>query len=199
MVGVVLDITHEPWPMVAYRYAEGMGYVEGKSEIERWHNKYSSNGSLCSTIIDATGKGDVLQEFMEVDREVRDLTGMVYTGQNKPMLVDSGKFVIERGLARYPFIRRMVDQLSQYDRFDKELPQDIVMAFCQACWKAREYTRISTSTSHGSLQRALNAMQQQAAAGMRSKYAARNPRYVEGRMARRGLRQRSGGTRRRSA
>lgn len=182
-VGIVFDITHEPWSMVAYLYREGMGYVEAKAEIERWHAKYSSNGGLCSTVIDATGKGDVLNEFIERDRTIGDLEGIVYSSSQKPLLLDSGRIALERGLVRYPFIRRMTDQLTNYDRFDKDLPQDIVMAYCQAMWKAREYTRISTSTKYQQAVIASHDVHRRSAQA-----TTRNPRYVEGRYARRGAR-----------
>lgn len=191
MVGMVWDITHEPWTLVAYLYREGMGYVEAKSKIESWHEKYSSNGSICRTVIDSTGKGDVLEEFIERERTIDNLEGIVYSSTMKPNLIHAGKISIEREQCRFPFIRRFVDQMSNYEIFDKDLPQDIVMCYCQAMYAAREMTRISERPN---LQRTLNAMAQY---NHRVPQARLNPRYVESRMGRRVARQKQMGTGRR--
>lgn len=186
MVGMVYDITHEPWTQVGYFYREGMGYVEAKAKIEEWHAKYSWNGSICRTVIDSTGKGDVIEEFIARERTIDDLEGIVYSAANKPNLIHAGKIAIERGLTRYPFIRRQVDQLSNYTLYDKEIAQDIVMCYCQAMYSAREMTRISTTPS---LQRTLNAMPQY---GLRSPHSRISTRYVESRIGRRGARLQQG-------
>ena len=122
----------------------------------------------------------MVQEFIEAERTIDRLEGIVYSGANKPNLLHAGKLMVERGSVVYPFIKRLVDQLSGYDLFDEKLAQDIVMAFCQACYVARMLVRISDRPS---LQRQLNAMPQYS---VRSQLA-RMPssRYIESRMARR--------------
>lgn len=190
-VGLVLDITHEPWSMVGYKYIEGQGYVESKVDIERWHEKYSSNGALCTTVLDSTGKGDVLEEFIEREHTIDDMENVVYSSIVKPNLLHAGRIAIERGMVRYPFIKRLVDQMSQYNQFDKDIPQDIVMALCQALWKAREFTRISDTPER---QVALNTALKYSS---RSLVARRNPRFIESRMARRVARVSHGGNTRR--
>lgn len=184
MVGMVYDITHEPWSQVAFLYKEGMGYVEAKSQIERWHEKYSGRGSICQTVIDSTGKGDVLQEFMEREQSVDHLEGIVYSSTQKPNLIHAGKIMLERESVRYPFIRRQVDQLSNYEILDKDLAQDIVMCFCQAMYSGRELVRLTERPYN--LQRTLNAM---------PIYSSRlpevrltNPRYITSRTANRARR-----------
>ena len=184
MVGQVWDITHEPWTMIGFFYKEGMGYVDAKSKIEQWHEKYSSRGATCRTVIDSTGKGDVLQEFMERERTIDDLEGIVYSGANKPNLIHAGKLMVERGNVRYPFIRKMVDQLANYEIFDKDIAQDIVMCFCQAMYSAREMTRMTPATVN--LQYTLNTMAQYS---MRHPALRMNERYVASRLARRSARQ----------
>jgi hypothetical protein len=170
---------------VAFFYREGMQYVAAKSMVEQWHAKYSMEGAAwCRTAIDATGKGDVIQEFMEAERTVDRLEGIVYTGTNKPNLLHAGKLMIERGLVVFPFIRRQVDQLTNYEVFDKEIAQDIVMAFCQAMYVARDLTKMSEH--RGTLQRTLNAMPQYSQRLPQSRLL--NVRYVERRMAARAAR-----------
>lgn len=181
MVGMVYDITHEPWTQVAFFYREGMGYVEAKSKIEGWHEKYSGRGSLCQTVIDSTGKGDVLQEFMERDGNIDRLEGVVYSSTQKPNLIHAGKIMLERDGVRFPFIRRQVDQLSNYEILDKDLAQDIVMCYCQAMYAARELVRLSERPV--SLQRTLNAMPMYSSRVAAMRLA--NPRYVASRTANR--------------
>lgn len=177
MVGQVWDITHEPWSMVAYLYKEGMGYLEAKSMMEGWHEKYSGNGAQCKTAFDATGKGDVLQEFIEAERTIDKLEGIVYSGVNKPNLIHAGKIALEKGQVRFPFIRRMVDQLTNYELLDKDLAQDIVMCYCQAMWVARSMLRLTDkSISARTLSSLYSANHRIPQARLL------NPRYVESRM-----------------
>ncbi len=193
MVGVVYDITHEPWVQVAFFYREGMAYTAAKEMVEQWHAKYSLEGAAwCRTAIDATGKGDVIQEFMEAEKTIDKLEGIVYSGVNKPNLLHAGKLMVERGLVVFPFIRRQVDQLTNYEIFDKEIAQDIVMAFCQAMYVARDLTRM---TERPGLQRTLGGMAQYSSRTMQARLM--NPRYVERRMAARAARQLSRNTRHR--
>jgi hypothetical protein len=181
MVGMVFDVTHDPWMLVAFFYQEGMTYIAAKSMVESWHEKYSSRGATCKTAIDATGKGDVIQEFMEAERTIDKLEGIVYSGANKPNLIHSGKLAVERGQLRYPFIRKLVDQLSNYEIDDKDIAQDIVMALCQACYVARQLMGFKDKPH---LQRALNAMPQYSSRLPQVRLL--NPRYVESRLAKRG-------------
>ena len=190
MVGMVYDITHEPWLQVAYRYSEAMGYVEAKGEMESWHEKYSSNGATCSTVMDSTGKGDVLLEFMEREQTIDDLEGIVYSGATKPNLIHAGKLAIERGLTVFPFIRRQVDQFTGYQIMDKKIAQDIVMTYCQAMYVARQMTRM---TDRPPLQQQLNAYRERQSYEGRTSTAKRNPRYIESRLARRLVRTGRGG------
>lgn len=144
-VGMVFDITEHPWRMVAYRYEEGTMYLPAVQWIEDLHTCYSSRGTRCITVIDASGKGDVLNEIITAEHRF-SVEGIVYSAMVKPNLLAAGKLAIERGLVRFPFIRRFVDQLSIYEQDDKELPQDTVMTFCQAMFKARELLGIRTMT-----------------------------------------------------
>ncbi len=143
-VGMVFDVTQLPWKLVAFRYEEGKQYLQALEWIETWHMKYSSRGTDCETVIDASGKGDVLNEIIEDENNFR-VDGIIYSSALKPNLIASGKIAVERGMVCFPFIRRFVDQLSVYEQNDRDLAQDIVMAFCQAMYKAREVTGVSTA------------------------------------------------------
>ncbi len=145
-VGMVWDITQLPWRLVAYRYAPGTSYMEALAYIEQWQEKYSSRGTRSFTVIDATGKGDVLNELIEAENRIQ-VEGIIYSNVLKPNLITAGKIAVERGLIRFPFIRRMVDELANYTQIDQGLAQDIMMSFCQAMYKARELTGITTARS----------------------------------------------------
>ena len=145
-VGMVWDVTEVPWKLVAYRYEPGTSYLMALGMIESWQDKYSSAGTKAYTVIDATGKGDVLNEIIELENQT-NVEGIVYSNVLKPNLITAGKIAVERGLVRYPFVRRMIDQLSTYTQFDDKLAQDIVMCFCQAMYKARELTGVSMARS----------------------------------------------------
>jgi hypothetical protein len=182
MVGLILDVTHEPWTQVAYFYQEGMKYIDVKFKIEEWSEKYGSErlGCRCRTAMDSTGKGDVVEEIIERENSVEDYDGYVYSAANKPNILHAGKLAIERGITRFPFIRRQVDQLTNYVVDDKDIAQDIVMAYCQAVYAARDMLRLNPKSD--TLQRKLNAMPQYHG---RNWQARMNPRYVQSRMGRR--------------
>lgn len=144
-VGMVWDITKLPWTMVAYRHELGTGYVPAMGMIEQWHTKYSSMGTRCLTSIDASGKGDVLNELIEEENRF-SVDGIVYNAVLKPNLITAAKVAIERGLVRFPFVKRFVDQLQLYTQNDKDIPQDTVMAFAQSMYKAREFTGVGRYT-----------------------------------------------------
>src|SRR5262249_35691752 len=63
-VGMCFDITELPWTLVAFRYEEGSGYLMAMNWIEEWQRKYSSKGTEAYTVIDASGKGDVVNEII---------------------------------------------------------------------------------------------------------------------------------------
>lgn len=145
-VGMAWDITEVPWRMVAFRYEPGIQYLQAMGYIEEWQTKYSSRGTKAFSVIDATGKGDVLNEIIEAENRIQ-VEGIVYSNIMKPNLITAGKIVVERAMIRFPGIRRMLDQMSMYTQVDQGIPQDIVMAFCQAAYKARELTGVTMARS----------------------------------------------------
>ncbi len=175
-VGQVWDITDLPWKMVAFRYQENSSYLAAMGWIEQWHDKYSSRGTKAYTVIDASGKGDVLNELIEAENRIQ-VEGIVYSNQLKPNLITSAKLALERDLIRFPFIRRMVDQLGIYTAYDKDIPQDIVMSFCQAMHKARELTGVMRDRS--STNDALHPVYRRQNMG----YSSATSRYAERRRA----------------
>jgi Terminase large subunit, T4likevirus-type, N-terminal len=176
MVGGVLDVTRLPWRLVAYRWESGAGYLAGMEWIKEWHAKYQLRGQArCDTVIDATGKGDVVNEILEEESRIA-VEGVVYSGVSKPMLIHAAQLAFERQFLRMPFIKRLVDQFQGYELDDKLLPQDIVMMLAQACHHARVITGDGLT---GSQKKAVIG-------GMRAPQA-QLARYEERRRASRGL------------
>lgn len=137
MVGQVWDLTDRPFKLVGFRYAPGATYGLAHQWVKEWHWKYNSNGASAETLIDATGKGDVLNERLEEEDHI-EVDGVIYSAVQKPALIHAGQLALERNYVRFPFIRRFVDQLHNYELMDKKIPQDLVMAFCQAMHRARQ-------------------------------------------------------------
>ncbi len=137
-VGCVLDITSKPWRLVAYRWEAGSGYLAAMEWIKEWHYRYSCAGQAkVETVIDATGKGDVVNEILEQEARL-PVDGIVYSNASKPLLIHAAQIAFERGMLRMPFIKRLVDQLQAYELDDKDLAQDIVMMLAQALYRARD-------------------------------------------------------------
>ena len=137
MVGGVLDITTVPWRLVAYRYAPGASFGMAHAWIKEWHARYGGDFGACETIIDATGKGDVLNEQL-TEEDNLNISAFVYSAASKPQLIHSLAIALERGLIVFPFVRRLVDQLQGYELPDDRIPQDIVMMLGQAAYAATQ-------------------------------------------------------------
>lgn len=150
-VGMVFDITETPWKLIGLRYLTNLPYITSATYIEEWDRKYN-DVSFCHTCIDATGKGDVVNELLVIERGLK-IDPIEFTSSNKPDMITAGRLALERNLVRFPFIRRFVDQLSVYERFDKDLAQDMVMAYCMAMYRAHEMVglRLHTKATRDSL------------------------------------------------
>jgi hypothetical protein len=147
-VGMVWDITELPWKMVAFRYAPGQFYTQSMDQIEEWQKAYSRAGSSMHTCIDATGVGDVVNETLTIERGI-EIDPIVFSGATKPDILMAAKVALERDRARYPFIRRLIDELSLYEKYDKDLAQDCVMAFSMAMYRAHEIAGLQVRQSSG--------------------------------------------------
>jgi hypothetical protein len=137
MVGCVVDITKKPWRLVGFRYAPGAKFGIATEWIKEWHYYYSQGTASVETVIDATGKGDVINENLEEEERIQ-VEGIQYSGVSKPQLVHSLQLALEKQWLVMPFIRRAVDQLQSYELPDDKIAQDIVMTLAQAAFRARQ-------------------------------------------------------------
>jgi len=96
------------------------------SSIEREiRTKQLESKSDC--LIDSTGVGDTLFGI------VMDIAQPVDFRGKKDKILEHAQAVIDAGLIKCPHISEFIEELTTYERNDKNLPTDNVMAFCVAC------------------------------------------------------------------
>lgn len=144
-VGYRLDITKKPYRIVK-RWAFQLPWTEkereninnqfGKeverssieAEIRRAHYEASINGSTSDNYLDSTGVGDALYGI------VQDIAKPVdFRGGRKDTILDNLQVIIDNRLLESPFIPALADQMTVYQRDDKNLETDDVMALAVAC------------------------------------------------------------------
>lgn len=98
-----------------------------KSSIER-EIRTAQYESGAVSYLDSTGIGDTLYEMlMDICKPVN------FTGGNKDILLDHAQAVIDAGLIKSPFIPELADEMTVYQRSDKNLETDNVMALIILC------------------------------------------------------------------
>lgn len=96
-----------------------------QSSIEREiRNKHKESGA--DVYIDSTGVGDTLYGI------VMDIAKPIDFRGHKDKILDHAQAVIDAGLISCPYIPQLVDQMTTYERDDKTLDTDDIMAFCIA-------------------------------------------------------------------
>jgi hypothetical protein len=112
--------------------------------VKEWHDRYNDRGRcICQTRIDAVGPGDVIHQMLEEDQYRID--GFKASLESKARILQAAVVSTEKRLYRLPFIRKFVDQHQSYERDDKNLAQDVVMANALALHLAREIEPMYTS------------------------------------------------------
>ncbi|MCK4454430.1 hypothetical protein KAU51_03810, partial [Candidatus Parcubacteria bacterium] len=105
---------------------EKTGIDEGGSierEIRSAH--YASNADVS---LDSTGVGDTLWGM------VMDIASPVdFRGGRKDVLLDHLQAVLDAGMVQSPFIPELADEMTIYQREDKNLDTDNIMALAIAC------------------------------------------------------------------
>lgn len=130
MVNLTLDPNVMPAQIVRFDRYRRRGWRENAADIARVHDAYPGE-----TIIDATGAGDVLNDFLEVPA-----TPIVWHHGNKREAIRRMQILLERGGIAGPAsgngahaphddengIEHLWDELLQYRWDDKDLVQDCV-------------------------------------------------------------------------
>jgi hypothetical protein len=97
------------------------------SSIER-EIRIRQREAKSKVFIDSTGVGDTLYGI------VMDIAKPIDFRGTKDKILDHTQAVIDAGLVQCPFIPDLVDQMTTYERDDKNLDTDDLMAFCIGCY-----------------------------------------------------------------
>lgn len=92
-------------------------------EIRNWH--YESDSDV---LIDSTGIGDTLYGILQDIAE-----GVDFRGGRKDEMIEHAQAVIDCGKIKCPYIPELADEMTTYQRDDKNLSTDNVMAFIILC------------------------------------------------------------------
>jgi hypothetical protein len=116
-----------PWTEKERENIKSMENIIHRSSIER-EIRQSQYESKAKVFIDSTGVGDTLYGI------VQDIAKPVdFRGGNKDFLLDHLQAVIDAGLVKCPFIPELADEMTVYQREDKNLDTDNLMALAVAC------------------------------------------------------------------
>lgn len=139
-VGFRIDETKKPFQIVKYwsfqlpwteKERENInnetGFLKERSSIEREIRKAQS-ASGARAYVDSTGVGDTLYGM------VQDIAQPVdFRGGRKDEMLDHLQAVIDADLIKSPFIPELAEQMTMYQRDDKGLATDFLMALAIAC------------------------------------------------------------------
>ncbi len=127
-VGVTLDVTVEPWQLVAYERLLGVPYPAIQRRIEQRHHDYPGEHW-----IESNGVGDPVMENLNVNVEP-----FTTTRKSKADAITALALSHEQSKLKHGVKQLAVEcQLYQWD--DKDLIQDSVMAAAIACWRADQF------------------------------------------------------------
>lgn len=103
------------------------GCIEEKSSIER-EIRNAQKASGARSFVDSTGVGDTLYGM------VQDIARPIdFRGGRKDEMLDHLQAVIDCGLIKSPFIPALAEEMTMYQRDDKQLSTDHLMALAIAC------------------------------------------------------------------
>jgi hypothetical protein len=127
-VGVTLDVSAEPWQLVAYERLLGVPYPAIQQRIELRHAAYPGEHW-----IESNGVGDPVMENLHVS-----VDPFTTTRKSKADAITALALAHEQGTLKHGVKQLAVEcQLYQWD--DKDLIQDSVMAAAIACWRADQF------------------------------------------------------------
>ena len=126
-VGVTIDTSVTPAKVVEFERFRMLGWDVVRSRIRDRQERYRTPKA---TKIDSTGVGDV------VENDLRDIgvEGFKFSGQSKDAMLANLQMRLSSREIAMPFIKVVHDELAFYERDDKDLIQDCVMALGIAAW-----------------------------------------------------------------
>ena len=104
-----------------------MGKDVEHSSVER-EIRQAQYDSQSDCFLDSTGIGDTIYGML------KDIAKPVdFRGGNKDIILDHLQVVIDNGILSAPFIPELADEMTIYQRDDKNLDTDNIMALAIAC------------------------------------------------------------------
>lgn len=133
-VGFTFDVSTSPFQVVAYERHQRMSYPDQAGAIAARHARYPGR-----TVVESNGVGDPLIQFLTIQVEEFQTTALT-----KRNAIDALQLLVQRGELVSPRIPQWQRELTLYQRDDKALVQDTVMASAIAALTAgrpvREFT-----------------------------------------------------------
>lgn len=129
-VGVVWDVTQEPYQLVRYERYQSMPYPRQQALIDERAREYKGR-----TVIESNGQGDPVYENL-----TEHVSPFTTTAKTKQQALDSLSLLLEQRSIKFPYIREMEEELLGYEDDDKDLVQDSVMAMAIAAFHAPRQT-----------------------------------------------------------
>lgn len=117
-VGFTFDISTSPFQVVAYERHLRLPYPDQATAIEARHKRYPGR-----TVVESNGVGDPLIQFLGIRVEEFQTTALT-----KRNAIDALQLLVQRRELISPRIPQWQRELTLYQRDDRELMQDTVMA-----------------------------------------------------------------------
>ncbi len=136
-VGVTLDVSSEPWQLVAYERLLGVPYPSIQQRIELRHAAYPGEHW-----IESNGVGDPVMENLRVNVEP-----FTTTRKSKADAITALALAHEQSRLKHG-VRQLAVECQLYQWDDKDLIQDSVMAAAIACWRADQFHPITGGMIH---------------------------------------------------
>lgn len=124
-VGVTFDRTAKPYRLVAYDRFLHLPYPDVQAAIEARHRRYPG-----ATVVESNGVGDPVIQNLRVRVEE-----FVTTARTKKDAIDALQLGLQRRDLQAPDLDQMRRELTLYQRDDKDLVQDVVMALAMAAYR----------------------------------------------------------------
>lgn len=122
-VGITLDVSEEPYQLVAYERILRATYPRIQSVIEARHRRYGGR-----TLVESNGIGDPVLENLSIHAEP-----FVTTAKSKVQAIEKVQLLIEQRKLKAAGVPQLVSELRGYGWDDTRLVQDSVMALAVAC------------------------------------------------------------------
>jgi hypothetical protein len=121
-IGVTFDLTAKPYRLVAYERFVQASFPDQQASIEQRHKCYPGR-----TLVEANNQGDPVIENLTVRVESYETTA-----KSKKNMIDALQLLLQRRELAAPPIAQIERELTNYQREDRDLVQDCVMALAIA-------------------------------------------------------------------